>query len=61
MKQKSLFTLIASIMMLAAMTLASCKSSNKPAAEDIRTLGEIPEVLKDVEGVEKYETKLDYS
>ena len=31
MKQKNLFTLMASVMMLAAMTLASCKSSNKPA------------------------------
>ena len=61
MKQKNLFTLIASMMVLGAMTFASCKSSNKPAAEDIRALGEIPEVLKDVEGVEKYETKLDYS
>ncbi len=61
MKQKNLFMLMASMMMLVAMTFASCKSSNKPAAEEGRTLGEIPEVLKDVEGVEKYETKLDYS
>lgn len=53
--------LIASMMMLVAMTFASCKSSNKPAAEEARTLGEVPEVLKDVAGLEMYETKLDYS
>ena len=34
--------LIASMMMLVAMTFASCKSSNKPAAEEARTLGEVP-------------------
>lgn len=61
MKQKNLFTLVASMMMLGAMTFASCNSSNKPAAEKTRALGEVPEVLKDVAGLEMYETKLDYS
>ena len=46
--------------MLVAMTLASCKSSNKPAA-DASAQDSIPEVLKDVAGIEKFQTKLDYS
>ena len=61
MRQKNLFTITASMMMLVALTIASCKSSNKPTAEEPRALGEIPEVLKDVEGLELYETMLDYS
>ena len=34
-------------MMLVAMSLASCKSSNKPATEASR-IGEIPEALQDI-------------
>jgi len=60
MKQKNLFLLVAS-MMLGVLTFASCNSSNKSAAEETRSLGKIPKVLKDVAGLEMYETKLDYS
>ena len=56
---KKLSYLLASVM-LVAMTLASCKSSNKPAA-DASAQDSIPEVLKDVAGIEKFQTKLDYS
>ena len=45
---------------LVAMTLSSCKNSNKPAA-DASAQDSIPEVLKDVAGIEKFQTKLDYS
>ena len=44
--------------MLVAMSLASCKSSNKPAESRI---GEIPEALQDIVGLEKYNTPVDYS
>ena len=60
MKQKHLFTFIASLMMLVAMSFASCKSSNKSATTEAEQ-AEVPEVLKDVAGLEKFETKLDYS
>ena len=46
--------------MLVAMTLSSCKNSNKSAA-DASAQDSIPEVLKDVAGIEKFQTKLDYS
>ena len=59
MKRKNYLVLLASAM-LVAMTLASCKSSNKPAA-DASAQDSIPEVLKDVAGIEKFQTKLDYS
>ena len=48
-------------MMLVGMTLESCKNSNKPAAEEASVQDSIPEVLKDVAGIEKFQTKLDYS
>ena len=44
--------------MLVAMSLASCKSSNKPAESRI---GEIPEALQDIVGLEKYDSLIDYS
>lgn len=44
MGKKYYFSLFASVLMLMAMTFASCKSSNKPAAETSR-IGEIPEAL----------------
>ena len=59
MKKYHFPVLLASVM-LTAMTLASCKSSNKPAT-DAATQDSIPEVLKDVAGIEKYKNKLDYS
>nr|AFQ23784.1 esterase [uncultured bacterium] len=59
MKRQNILVLLASAM-LVAMNLASCKMSNKPAA-DVATEDSIPEVLKDVAGLEKYQTKLDYS
>ena len=46
--------------MLTAMTVASCKSSNKQTAS-ADAQDSIPEVLKDVAGIEKFQTKLDYS
>ena len=58
MKRQNSLVLLASAM-LVAMTLASCKSSNKPAA-DASAQDSIPEVLKDVAGIEKFQTKLDY-
>lgn len=47
-------------MMLVAMSLASCKSSNKPAAEASR-IGEIPEAAQYIVGIEKYDSLIDYS
>ena len=44
--------------MLVAMSLASCKSSNKPAESRI---GEIPEAAKYIVGIEKYDSLIDYS
>ena len=52
--------LIASMMMLVAMTFASCKSSNKPAVETSR-IGEIPEAAQYIVGLEKFNTPIDYS
>ena len=48
-------------MMLVAMSLASCKSSNKPAAAEASRIGEIPEALQDIIGIEKYDSLIDYS
>ena len=59
MKQKNLFTLMASMMMLGAMTFASCKSSNKPA--ETSRIGEIPEAAQYIVGIEKYDSVIDYS
>ena len=60
MKQKHLFTIVASVMMLMTMSLASCKMSNKQVtAEAVQD--SIPECLKDVAGLEKFATKIDYS
>lgn len=48
------------VIMLMAMLFASCKS-NKQSAADATAQDSIPESLKDVEGVDKYQTRLDYS
>ena len=57
MKKKIFLSLIASCMMLVAISFASCNSSNKQATEQ----DSIPACLEGVVGVEKFETKLDYS
>ena len=57
---KKLNYLLASAM-LVAMTLASCKSSNKPAAAEASRIGEIPEAAQYIVGIEKYNTPIDYS
>ena len=57
---KKLNYLLGASMMLVAMSLASCKSSNKPATEASR-IGEIPEALQDIVGLEKYDSLIDYS
>ena len=59
MKRQISLLLLPSVM-LAAMSLASCKSSNKPA-DEVSVQDSIPEMLKDVAGIEKFQTKLDYS
>lgn len=59
-KRQHFLTLLASVMMLTAVTLASCRSGSKPVATDTAQT-EIPEFLKDVAGLEKYQTKVDYS
>lgn len=60
MKLKTLLTLIAPSMLVVTMTFSACKNSNKPTP-DASTEESIPEALRDVAGVEKYKTKLDYS
>jgi len=62
MKKQYSFKFLASVMMLAAMTFAACNSNNKATTTEAEQDSIcIPEVLKDVVGVEKYQTKLDYS
>lgn len=48
------YSLFLASMMLVSMSLASCKSSNKPAAETSR-IGEIPEAAQYIVGIEKYD------
>ena len=59
MKKQNFLVLLASVM-LVAMTLASCKSSNKQAADASR-IGEIPEAAQDIVGIEKFDSVIDYS
>ena len=59
MKKQYSFTLLASVMMLVAMTFASCNSNNKTSATDAEQ-DSIPACMEGVVGVEKYQTKLDY-
>ena len=59
MKRLNSFLLLTSVM-LVAMNLASCKMSNKPAAETSR-IGEIPEAAQYIVGLEKFNTPIDYS
>ena len=58
MKKQNAFLLLASVM-LVAMNFASCKMSNKPAAETSR-IGEIPEAAQYSVGIEKFNTPIDY-
>ena len=58
MKKLLSLSLLAAVM-LAAMTLASCKSSNKQAAETSR-IGEIPEAAQYIVGIEKFDSVIDY-
>ena len=58
MKKQNYLLFLASVM-LVAMSFASCKSSNKPAAETSR-IGEIPEAAQYIVGIEKYDSLIDY-
>ena len=58
MKKQNFFVLLASVM-LVAMSFASCKMSNKPAAE-ISRIGEIPEAAQYIVGIEKFDSVIDY-
>ena len=58
MKRKNYLVLLASVM-LVAMSFASCKMSNKPAAETSR-IGEIPEAAQYIVGIEKFDSVIDY-
>jgi len=51
--------LLASVM-LATMTIASCKSNKQQTAETSR-IGEIPEAAQYIVGIEKYDSLVDYS
>lgn len=59
MKRMKFFPLLASVMMLVAMSLTSCKSNKQPVSDAEQD--SIPEALAGVVGLEKYKTKLDYS
>ena len=59
MIKQNFFVLLASLM-LVAMNLASCKMSNKAAANASR-IGEIPEAAQYIVGLEKYDSVIDYS
>ena len=59
MKKLNYLSILASVM-LVAMNLASCKSSDKPAAETSR-IGKIPEAAQYIIGIEKYDSLIDYS
>ena len=58
MKRQNFYVLLASVM-LVAMSLVSCKTSNK-TAESSR-IGEIPEAVQYIVGIEKYDSLIDYS
>ena len=60
MKQKHLFALMVSMMMLVVMTFASCKMSNKPVTAEA-VIDSVPEAAKYIVGLDKYQTKIDYS
>ena len=51
--------LLASVM-LVAMTVASCKSSNKQQTAETSRIGEIPEAAQYIVGIEKFDSLIDY-
>ena len=57
MKRQNFYVLLASVM-LVAMSLVSCKTSNK-TAESSR-IGEIPEAAQYIVGIEKFDSVIDY-
>ena len=59
--KKQYYLLFLASVMLVAMSFASCKSSNKPAAVEASRIGEIPEAAQYIVGIEKYNTVIDYS
>ena len=60
MKKQNFLVLFASVMMLMAMTFASCKSNKQQTANASR-IGEIPEAAQYIVGIEKYDSLIDYS
>jgi hypothetical protein len=54
------YSSLLAVIMLMAMLFASCKS-NKQSAAETTAQDSIPEILKDVVGLDKYQTRLDYS
>ncbi len=58
MKRLNFFLLVASVMLL-TITI-SCKNSNKPQTTETKQ-AEVPEAVKDIVGIEKLQTKIDYS
>jgi hypothetical protein len=59
MKRQKSFMLLASVM-LVAMTVASCKSSNKQQTAETSRIGEIPEAAQYIVGIEKFDSLIDY-
>ena len=55
------FPVLLASAMLAAMTFASCKSSNKQTAVEAEQQDSIPACMEGIDGLDKYKTKLDYS
>ena len=53
--------MVVASMMLMTMTFGSCKMSNKPAPTEAEQQDSIPACMEGIAGVEKYQTKMDYS
>lgn len=60
MKRQNFLMMTASVMMLVAMTVASCKSSNKQQTAETSRIGEIPEAAQYIVGIEKFDSLIDY-
>lgn len=61
MKAKQFFNTLAASMMLAAMTVCFTACSNNNDDNPVTPTSDIPEAAKDVVGLEKFKTKIDYS
>ena len=59
MKRLNFYLLVASAMLL-TLTFSSCKNSNKPQTTETKQ-AEMPEAVKDIVGIDKLNTKIDYS